>query len=90
MGFLARPAFRDYPQGVDWKKRITIVAGVRGGKPCILGTRITVYDIIEYLAGGMSEDQIIADFPLLAREDIRAALSFAAARERQLGQSPAA
>jgi uncharacterized protein (DUF433 family) len=75
---------------MGWQERITIVADVRGGKPCIHGTRITVYDILEYLAGGMSEDQILADFPSLKREDIRAALSFAAARERRLGSSPAA
>ena len=75
---------------MKWEERISIVAGVRSGKPCIRGTRITVYDILEYLAGGMSEDQILADFPALAREDIRAALSFAAARERRLGNSPAA
>lgn len=75
---------------MDWEQRITIVADVRGGKPCIRETRITVYDILEYLAGGMNEDQILADFPALKREDIRAALSFAAARERRLGSSPAA
>ena len=75
---------------MGWEERITIVADVRGGKPCIRGTRITVYDILEYLAGGMSEDQILADFPSLKREDIRAALSFAAARERRLASSPAA
>jgi uncharacterized protein (DUF433 family) len=75
---------------MGWEERITIVAEVRGGKPCVRGTRITVYDILEYLAGGMSEDQILTDFPSLKREDIRAALSFAAARERRLGSSPAA
>jgi uncharacterized protein (DUF433 family) len=75
---------------VSWENRIAIDPQVRGGKPCIRGTRITVYDILEYLAGGMSEDQILRDFPSLEREDIRAALSFAAARERRLGSSPAA
>ncbi len=59
-------------------------AGVRGGKPCIRGTRITVYDILEYLAGGMTEVEILGDFPSLTREDIGAALSFAAARGRRL------
>jgi uncharacterized protein (DUF433 family) len=59
-------------------------ADVRSGKPCIKGTRITVYDLLEYLAGGMSEDAILSDFPDLTREDIRAALAFAAARERRL------
>lgn len=70
--------------------RITISPGVRGGKPCIRGTRITVYDILEYLAGGMTESQILADFPSLTQEDIRACLVFAATRERRLAVSPAA
>lgn len=70
--------------------RITITPGVRGGKPCIRGTRITVYDILEYLAGGMTESQILADFPSLTPEDIRACLVFAAARERRLAVPPAA
>ncbi len=64
--------------------RIIVTPGVRSGKPCIKGTRITVYDILEYMAGGMSEDQILTDFPDLSREDIRACLAFAAARERRL------
>ena len=70
-------------------RRITVTPGVRSGKPCIRSTRITVYDVLEYLAGGMSEDEILADFPDLTRDDIRACLSFAAARERRLS-SPAA
>ena len=70
--------------------RITIDPDLRGGKPCIKGTRITVYDLLEYLAGGMSEEQILADFPSLALEDIRAALAFAAIRERRLASSPTA
>ena len=57
--------------------RISIDPAIRGGKPCVKGTRITVYDILEYLAGGMSEDQILEDFPALTRKDIRAALEFA-------------
>jgi uncharacterized protein (DUF433 family) len=73
-----------------WEERIIITPGVRSGKPCIKGTRITVYDILEYLAGGMTEDQILADFPSLTRDDIRAALGFAAARERRLASSPSA
>lgn len=73
-----------------WEERITITPGVRSGKPCIRATRITVYDILEYLAGGMTEDAILADFPSLTREDIRAALAFAAARERRLAGSPTA
>lgn len=72
------------------EERITITPGVRGGKPCIRGTRITVYDILEYLAGGMTESQILVDFPSLTQEDIRACLVFAAARERRLAVPPAA
>ena len=70
--------------------RITITPGVRSGKPCIRGTRITVYDVLEYLAGGMSEQEIVRDFPSLTLEDIRACLAFAAARERRLAVPPAA
>ena len=69
---------------LDYTKIITIEPGKRGGKPCIRGLRITVYDILEYLASGMSEDDILDDFPLLRREDIRASLAFAADRERRL------
>jgi uncharacterized protein (DUF433 family) len=56
----------------------------RGGKPCICGIRITVYDVLEYLASGMSEQELIDDFPDLTQEDIRACLAFAANRERKL------
>ena len=73
---------------MSYENRIVIDPAVRSGKPCIRGTRITVYDILEYLAGGMTEDDILRDFPSLSREDIRAALEFAAARERKLA-SPA-
>lgn len=69
---------------MDYKKIITIEPDKRGGKPCIRGMRITVYDVLEYLASGMSEDEIIHDFPDLTKEDIRASLAFAANRERQL------
>ena len=72
------------------EENIVINPAIRSGKPCIKGTRITVYDVLEYLAGGMSEDQILADFPSLDREDIRACLMFAAARERRLAGSRAA
>lgn len=68
---------------------ITIEPGKRGGKPCIRGLRITVYDVLEYLAGGMSEAEILGDFPDLRSEDIRACLSFAADRERRLLSIPA-
>lgn len=67
-----------------WQDHIVVDPEVRSGKPCVKGTRITVYDILEYLAGGMSEDEILRDFPDLTREDIRASLAFAAARERHL------
>ena len=63
-------------------------AGKRGGKPCIRGLRITVYDVLEYLAAGMTEAEILADFPDLERADIRAALAFAAERERWLVSIP--
>ena len=69
---------------MDLSKIITIEPGKRGGKPCIRGLRITVYDVLDYLAGGMSEDQILADFPELSSDDIRACLAFAANRERRL------
>ena len=69
---------------MDYRDRITIEPGKRGGKPCIRGLRITVYDVLEYLAGGMSEQEIVRDFPDLTTEDIRACLAFAADRERRL------
>ncbi len=69
---------------MDYQKIITIEPGKRSGKPCIRGMRITVQDVLEYLAGGMSEDEILKDFPYLERDDIRACLAFAADRERQL------
>ena len=61
---------------------ITIEPGKRGGKPCIRGMRITVYDVLEYLASGMTYQEILDDFPYLTREDILACLNFAAQRER--------
>lgn len=66
------------------EERITITPGVRSGKPTIRGTRITVADVLEYLAGGMTPDEIVADFPDLSAEDIRAVLAFAAQREHRL------
>ena len=69
-------------------KRITLEPGKRGGKPCIRGLRITVYDVLEYLASGMTEAEILEDFPDLEREDIRAVLTFAAERERRLVSIP--
>lgn len=70
--------------GMDYRKIITIEAGKRSGKPCVRGMRITVTDVLEYLAGGMSVPAILADFPELTEEDIRACLAFAADRERRL------
>ena len=63
---------------------ITIEPGKRNGKPCIRGMRMTVTDVLEYLAGGMTPDQVVAEFPDLTTEDIRACLAFAADRERRL------
>lgn len=63
--------------------RISIDPAVRFGKPCVRGTRITVGDILGYLAGGMSEDQLLSEFPQLTREDLRACLAYAAERERR-------
>lgn len=74
---------------MNWQERISINPAIRGGKPCIKGTRITVYDVLEYLAGGMTEDAILADFPDLTRDDVRACLAFAAARERRVENSVA-
>lgn len=75
---------------VDYQKVITIDPGKRGGKPCVCGLRITVYDVLEYLASGMSEEEILRDFPDLTLEDLRACLAFAADRERRLFLVPAA
>ena len=72
----------------DYTKIITVEPGKRGGKPCIRGLRITVYDVLEYLASGMSEEEILSDFPDLELSDIRACLAFAADRERRLVSLP--
>jgi len=69
---------------MDYNKLITIEPDKRGGKPCIRGLRITVYDILEYLASGMTQDEILKDFPDLTFKDIQACLAFAADRERKL------
>ena len=74
---------------MDYSKIITIEPGKRSGKPCIRGMRMTVTDVLEYLAGGMSHEQLLADFPDLTEEDIRACLAFAADRERKLAALPA-
>ena len=67
---------------MSYQEIITIEPGKRGGKPCIRGMRITVYDVLEYLASGMTLMEILDDFPYLTKEDILACLSFAAHRER--------
>ena len=74
---------------MDYSHIITIEPGKRGGKPCIRGMRITVYDVLDYLASGMTEAEILEDFPDLTAEDIRACLAFAADRERRLLSIPA-
>jgi len=69
--------------GMDYSKIITIEPGKRNGKPCVRGLRITVYDVLDYLASGMTEAQILEDFPALTATDIRACLAFAADGERR-------
>lgn len=69
---------------MDYRDRIILDPEVRFGKPTVRGTRIAVGDVLSYLASGMSEDEILSDFPQLTREDIRACLAFAADRERRL------
>jgi len=75
---------------MNYQDRITIEPGKRGGKPCIRGLRITVSDVLDYLASGMTQDEIISDFPDLEVGDIQAALAFAAERERKLMSVPPA
>ena len=67
-----------------WQDYIVVDAAVRSGKPCIAGTRLTVSDVLEYLASGMSEGKLLADFPELRHEHVQAVLAFAAERERRL------
>ena len=73
-----------YAESMTYLDRITIEPGKRSGKPCIRGLRVTVSDVLDYLASGMSEDDLLRDFPDLTCEDIRACLAFAADRERRL------
>jgi uncharacterized protein (DUF433 family) len=75
---------------MDYRQFIEIDPEKRGGKPCVAGTRITVSDVLEYLAAGMSEAEILQDFPSLSEESIHACLAFAADRERKLATSPPA
>jgi uncharacterized protein (DUF433 family) len=74
---------------MDQPSRITIEPGKRGGKPCIRGLRFSVQDVLEYLASGMTEAEILSDFPDLEAEDIKAVLLFAADRERRFVSAPA-
>jgi uncharacterized protein (DUF433 family) len=69
---------------VDLSTMIEVNPGVRSGKPRFVGTRITVYDVLEYLASGMSTEEIVSDFPELTADHVRAAIEFAALRERRL------
>ena len=69
---------------MDYSEIITMEPGKRSGKPCVRGLRITVYDVLDYLASGMTHEDILRDFPYLTEQDIRACLAFAADRERKL------
>lgn len=69
---------------MNYQDIITIEPGKRGGKPCIRGMRITVYDVLEYMASGMSQEEVLKEFPYLTEEDIRACLAYAADREKYL------
>ena len=75
---------------MNFEDYITITPDIRSGKPCIRNTRITVYDILEYLAGGMSVQEVLDDFPSLTHEDIQMVFAFAAAREHRLSTPIAA
>ena len=79
----------DYHPTMDYSKIITIEPGKRSGKPCIRGLRITVSDILDYLASGMSTEEILSDFPELTGKDVNACLAFAADRERRLSMAAA-
>lgn len=85
---MTAPARSSYALNVNYKDRITIEPGKRGGKPCVRGLRITVYDVLEYLASGMTEEEILKDFPDLTLEDIHACIAFAADRERKFTTIP--
>ena len=88
MTLVEKETYFCYYSAMNYHDIITIEPGKRSGKPCIRGTRMTVTDVLEYLAGGMTEDEILADFPDLTAEDIRACLAFAADRERKLATLP--
>lgn len=73
---------------MNYKDIITIEPGKRGGKPCVRGLRITVYEVLEYLASDMSEAEILDDFPDLTRENLKACIAYAANRERRFATAP--
>jgi len=73
---------------MNYRERITIDPRIRSGKPCIRGTRITVADVFDYLGGGMTVAEVLADFPDLAPQDIQACFAFAADRDRRLNVVP--
>ena len=87
-GPLDRTGRRASREGMNDRDRITIEPDKRGGKPCIRGMRITVYEVLDYLAAGMTEAEILADFPYPEPEDVRASLAFAANIERTLMTVP--
>ena len=73
---------------MNYRNHITIEANKRGGKPCVRGLRITVYEVLEYLASEMTEAEILDDFPDLTREDLKACIAYAADRERRFMTAP--
>ena len=77
-------AWAEIPMNDPWRSRITIEPGKRGGRPCVRGMRITVNDVLSYLAAGMTVNEVLADFPYLTPEDIKACFAFAAERGREL------
>jgi uncharacterized protein (DUF433 family) len=74
---------------MDYRAHITIEPGKRGGRPCVRGMRITVYDVLSYLAAGMTIEQVLEDFPYLTRDDVLACLAYAADREHRTLLKPA-
>lgn len=73
---------------MDYRKFITIDPEQRAGKPCVRGMRITVYEVLDYLASGMTQEEVLKDFPYLTVDDIRACLAYAADREKKLRVLP--
>jgi len=79
-----------YSPFMDYREYITIDPNKRGGKPCVRGLRITVYEVLEYVASDMTEEEILDNFPDLTRDDLKACIAFAADRERRLMTVPSA